>query len=74
MQGRAYYASCETNSNIGEFRPPRSIKNASPFRLTMADYICSSSHFVVSLQIQSESYILYIKYNKLYYDIIYNNI
>ena len=48
-------ASCETTSNIGELRPLRSIQNASPFRWTMADYICNSSHFVVSLQ--SESYI-----------------
>ena len=32
-------ASCGTTSNIGELRPPRSIKNVSPFRRTMADYL-----------------------------------
>ena len=45
------YASCERTSNINERQPPRSIKSASPFRETMADYICSS-YFVVSLQIE----------------------
>ena len=33
------YANCEATSNIGEPQPPRSIKNASPFRQTMTDYI-----------------------------------
>ena len=51
------YASCETTSNIGELRPPRSIKNDFPFRRTMANYICSSCHFVLSLH--SESYNIY---------------
>ena len=54
-------ASCETTSNIGELGLPTSIKNASPFRWTMADYICSSSYFVVSLQGKSLLYIYYIK-------------
>ena len=36
------YANCETSSNIGvALTPPRSIKNASPFRRTMAVYIDS---------------------------------
>ena len=59
--GRHTYASCETASNIGELHPPKSIKNASFFRWTMADYICSSSHFVVRLQSGSYIYI-YIYY------------
>ena len=33
------YANCEATSNIGEPQTPRSIKNASPFRQTMTDYI-----------------------------------
>ena len=52
-RGLHTYASCETTSNIGELRLPTSIKNASPFRWTMVDYICSSSYFVVSLQSKS---------------------
>ena len=56
-RGVCTYWSCEINSNIGELRSLRNIKNASPFRWTMTDYICSSSHFVASLQI--ESFILY---------------
>ena len=50
------YVSCETTSNIAVLQPPGSIKNPSPFRRTMADYICSSSDFVASLQ--SERYIV----------------
>ena len=40
----------------GELRPPRSIR--SPFRRTMADYICSSSYFVISLQSESINHII----------------
>ena len=57
--GKHTYASCKTSSNIGELRPPKSIKNSSPFRWTMADCICSSSYFIVSLQIESFMYILH---------------
>ena len=35
-------------------------ENASPFRRTMTDYICSSSHFAVRLQSESYIYIIYI--------------
>ena len=49
--------SCERTSNIGEVRLSRSIKNASPFIWTMADCICSSSYFVVSLQRKRYIYI-----------------
>ena len=49
------YATCEKTSKNRELRLLRSIKNTSPFRRTMVDYICSSSYFVVSLQ--SESFI-----------------
>ena len=47
-EGVCTYARCETTSNTGELRPPRSIKKASPFRRTMADYICSSSYILMS--------------------------
>ena len=33
-------------------------ENASPFRRTMTDYICSSSHFAVRLQSESYIYII----------------
>ena len=52
-RGLCTYAICETTSNIGELQLPRSIKNASSFRLTMADYICSSAYFVASFQIET---------------------
>ena len=40
-------------------RLSRSIKNAFPFRQTMADYICSSSYFVAGLR--SKIFTYYIK-------------
>ena len=55
------YASFETTSNIGELRLSRTIKNASPFRWTMANYICSSSYFVENLQSKSLLYIYCLK-------------
>ena len=47
------YANCETTSNIVELQPPRSIKNASPFRGTMADYVSSSFYFVEGLLVRA---------------------
>ena len=48
-------ASCETTSNIGELRPPKSIKNFSPFRRTMAGYLLCIYIYIIY-------YILYIYY------------
>ena len=50
-------ASCETTSNIGELRPPKSIKNFSPFRRTMAGYL-----LCIYIYIYIYIYILYIIY------------
>ena len=59
------YASCETTSNNRKLQSPRSIKNASPFRQTMAAYICSSSYFVVNLETES----VYVSFSITWYTI-----
>ena len=59
------YASCETTSNNRKLQSPRSIKNASPFRQTMAAYIYSSSYFVVNLETES----VYVSFSITWYTI-----
>ena len=59
------YASCETTSNNRKLQSSRSIKNASPFRQTMAAYICSSSYFVVNLETES----VYVSFSITWYTI-----
>ena len=49
--------SFETTSNIGELQLLKNIKNASPFRRTMADYICSSSYLATLIQSKKEDWL-----------------